>query len=58
MIIRNIINQIILMDYAFIINILFLYEKPPHNKEKVININVESPIIYLNENYLLDIIVF
>ena len=45
-------------DYAFIINILFLHENSSHNKEKVININVESPIIYLNENYLTDIIVF
>ena len=40
------------MDYAFIINILFLHENSSNNKEKVININVEYSIIYLNENYL------
>ena len=41
-------------DYAFIINILFIHENSSHNKEKLLNLNIESPVIYLNENFIRD----
>ena len=38
-------------DYAFIISLLFIHENSSHNKEKITNIKIDSPIIYLDENY-------
>ena len=32
-------------------NILFLHENSSHNKEKVINIKTDSPIIFLDQNF-------
>lgn len=38
-------------DFAFILNLLFLHENSSHNKEKVLNINTNSPLIYLDKNF-------
>lgn len=38
-------------DFAFILNLLFLHENSSHNKEKIINLKVNSPLIYLNDEY-------
>ena len=38
-------------NFAFIINMLFLHENSSHNKEKVINTKVDSPVIFLDENF-------
>ena len=38
-------------NYAFILNILFLLQNISYNKEKVINIKTDSPIIFLDENF-------
>ena len=38
-------------DFAFILNLLFLHENSSHNNEKIINLKVNSPLIYLNDEY-------
>ena len=38
-------------NYAFILNMLFLHENSSHNKEKVINTKINSPVIFLDENF-------
>ena len=43
-------------DFTFILNIYFLHENSSHNKERVINNNQESPIIFLDDNLISSII--
>ena len=37
-------------DFTFIIHFFYLHENSCHNKEKIINIKVNSPIIFLDED--------
>ena len=45
-------------DYVFIVNILFLHENSSHNKEKMLNIIADSPIIYLDEHFKNNIFIY
>ena len=36
-------------DFAFILNLFFLHQNSSHNKEKIINTKIDSPIIFLDE---------